>query len=68
MGNCLGLAPDFGWCWLYISVWQPASYLTLANDVTVHGVLQARILEWVCRFLLQEISWLNSITDDKLVR
>ena len=68
MGNCLGLAPDFSWCWLYISVWQLASCLTLANDVTIHGVLQARILEWVCCFLLQEISWLNSITDDKLVR
>ena len=45
MGNRLGLAPDFGCCWLYISVWQLARYLTLANDVTVHGILQARILK-----------------------
>ena len=44
-------------------MWQLARCLTLANDVTVHGVLQARILEWVCRFLLQKISCLDSITD-----
>ena len=35
---------------------NPLQYSCLENSMaTVHGILQARILEWVCHFLLQGI-------------
>ena len=40
-----GAAPPFKWGWK----WKSLSHVRLRNpmDYTVHGILQARILEWV---------------------
>ena len=33
-----------------LTLWDPM-------DCTVHGILQARILEWVHQFPIQELNW-----------